>query len=91
MARVTATDHADRTGPSNYFALLTNWFYARADLHVSAFSTLMELELFVAIGDATASHVVGRNLHLDLVAGKNTNAVHAHLSRTVSEDGVTVL
>src|ERR1700731_2963826 len=56
-----------------------------------SFSNSGERELFVAVGDASASHVVGRNLNLDLVAGKDTNAVHAHLARTVSEDGVAVL
>ena len=44
------------------------------------FLDLPELELFVAVGDATAGHVVRRNLHLNLVTGKNADAVHAHLS-----------
>jgi hypothetical protein len=42
------------------------------------FLDLLELELFVAVGDATAGHVVRRNLNLDLVAGKDADAVHAH-------------
>ena len=90
MTRVL-TDHADVTGPSNDFALLTHGFDAGANLHVVSFSNFLERELFVAIGDAPASHVVGRDLNLDLVAGEDANAVHAHLARTVSEDGVTVL
>ena len=44
------------------------------------FLDLLELELFVAVGDATAGHVVRSDLHLDLVPGKDANAVHAHLS-----------
>jgi hypothetical protein len=42
------------------------------------FLDLLELELFVAVGDATTGHVVGSDLHLDLVPGKDTDAVHAH-------------
>jgi len=56
-----------------------------------SFSNETERELFVPVGDASTGHVIGRDLHLDLVAGKNSDAVHAHLSRTVGEDGVTVL
>jgi hypothetical protein len=44
------------------------------------FLDLLELELFVAVGDATAGHVVRSDLYLDLVPGKDANAVHAHLS-----------
>ena len=44
------------------------------------FLDFLELELFVAVGDAPAGHVVGSDLHLDLVPGKDANAVHAHLS-----------
>ena len=44
------------------------------------FLDLLELELFVAVGDATAGHVIRSDLHLDLVAGKDANTVHAHLS-----------
>src|SRR5947209_18375442 len=32
----------------------------------------------VAVGDATASEVVGRELHLDLVAGEDPDVVLAH-------------
>ena len=52
---------------------------------------MVSSSLLVAVGDAAAGHVVGRDLYLDLVTGKNSNAVHAHLSRTVSENGVTIL
>ncbi len=90
VARVRLADDAYNSGPANDLALLTDWFDARANFHC-VLSRSLERELFVAIGDASASHVVGRDLYLDLVAGKNTNAVHAHLSRTVREDGVAVL
>ena len=90
MTRVLA-DHADVTSTANDFALLTHGLDAGANLHVVSFSNSLERELFVAVGDATASHVVGRDLNLDLVPGQDANAVHAHLSRTVGEYGVTVL
>ena len=61
------------------------------ELSFGYFLERKERELSVAISDAAAGHVVGRDLYLDLVAGKNTDAVHAHLSRTVGEDGVPVL
>jgi hypothetical protein len=59
-----------------------------------SFDYLLELEkreLAVAISDAAASHVVGRDLNLDLVTGEDADAVHAHFPRTVCEDGVPVL
>ena len=90
MTRVL-TNHTDVTGPANDFALLTHGLNAGANLHVFSFSNVCELELFVAVGDAAAGHVVRRDLHLHLVAGQNTNAVHAHFSRAVGEHGVTVL
>jgi hypothetical protein len=43
------------------------------------FLDLLELELFVAVGDATAGHVIRSDLYLDLVARKDADAVHAHL------------
>ena len=78
MTRVLA-DHADVTLSTNDFALLTHRLNAGANLHSFSFSISVELELFVAVGDAPASHVVGRDLHLHLVAGQDADAVHAHL------------
>ncbi len=46
--------------------------------------------LLVPVGNTTALHVIRRDLYLDLVPGKNPDAVHAHLSGTHSEDGVPV-
>ena len=77
MTRILA-DHADVTLSTNDLALLTHCLNAGANLHVFYFSISVELELFVAVGDTAAGHVVGRNLHLDLVTGEDTNAVHAH-------------
>jgi hypothetical protein len=88
VARVL-TDHTDVTGPADHLALLTNGLDARADLHYRTFS--FEPELFVAVGDASTGHVVGRDLYLDLVAGQDADAVHAHLAGTVGENGVAVL
>jgi len=44
------------------------------------FLDLLELELFVAVGDATAGHVIRSDLYLNLVARKDADTVHAHLS-----------
>lgn len=44
------------------------------------FLDLLELELFVAVGDSSAGHVIRSDFYLDLVAGKDANAVHSHLS-----------
>jgi len=85
------TDHTDVTGPANDFALLTHGLNAGANLHVVSFSISLRTELFVAVGDAAASHVVRRDLYLDLVTGQNTDAVHAHFAGAVGEHGVTVL
>jgi len=79
VTRVLA-DHAHVTGPTNDLALLAHGLDAGADLHVFSFSNETETELFVPVGDASTGHVVGRDLDLDLVAGKDTDAVHAHLS-----------
>src|SRR5487761_1969726 len=57
---------------------------------IGAFS-ILGTELLVAVGDASTGHVVGRDLDLDLVPGQDADAVHAHLPRTVGEDGVPVL
>ena len=79
MTRVL-TDHTDVTGPANDFALLTHGLDAGANLHVVSFSISLRTELFVALGDAAAGHVVGRNLNLHLVTGQNADAVHAHFA-----------
>ena len=47
--------------------------------------------LAVAVGDTASGEVVGGELNLDLVAGQNTDVVHTHLPRDVSEHLVPVL
>ncbi len=49
------------------------------------------LELLVAIGDTTPGEVVRRQLHLDAIAGQNTDVVHPHLSRYMGEHLVTIV
>src|SRR5205085_1616076 len=46
---------------------------------------------FVAVGDPAPRQIVGRDLHLDTVSGKDTDAMHSHLSRAVGEHFVPVL
>src|SRR6516165_1226138 len=43
------------------------------------------------VGDPTASEVVGRELHLDLVAGEDADVVLAHLPGDRREDVVTTV
>src|SRR5512142_895260 len=52
---------------------------------------LKKRELLVAVGDAASSQVVGRELDLHLVAGRDADVVHAHLAGDVSEHLVPVL
>lgn len=43
-----------------------------------------------SVGDTTTGEVVGGEFNLDLVAGENTDVMHAHLSADVCEDLMTV-
>src|SRR5215510_4041845 len=47
--------------------------------------------LLEAVRDASPRQVIGRELHLDLVAGKDPDEVHAHLARHVGQHLVTVV
>jgi hypothetical protein len=76
------TDDLDATVPADDLALLAHLLDARSYLHGF---------LLVAIGDPTSAEVVGRDLHLDTVAGEDADPVHAHLPGAVGEDGVAVL
>ncbi len=53
-----------------------------------AFTPKKSLE---AIRDTAASQIVGRKLHLDLVARQDPDEVHPHLARDVREDFQAVL
>ena len=44
-----------------------------------------------AVGDTTAGEVVWSQLNLNLVARKNTDVVHSHLSGDMRQNFVTVL
>src|SRR5215211_1417932 len=52
--------------------------------------TFISASLLVAIGDAASSEVVGGELHLDPIPGKDPDVVHPHLPGDVSEYVVTV-
>ena len=45
---------------------------------------------FVAVGDPTAGQVVGREFHLNPVAGKDADVVHAHLSGDMGQHLVAI-
>src|SRR5437868_12253190 len=47
--------------------------------------------LLVPVGDATPAEVVGRELHLDPVAGEDPDVVHPHLPGDVRQHFVAVL
>jgi len=67
-------------------ALLTDFFHAGADLHGLLTSTSLE-----SVGDTTTGEVVGGELDLDLVAGKDADVVHAHLSTDMCQNLVPVI
>mgnify|MGYP001986009399 CR=1 FL=1 len=48
-------------------------------------------ELALAVGDASAGQIVGRELYGDLIAGKNTNEELSHLSGNIGQEFLTVL
>src|ERR1700722_6052987 len=55
-----------------------------------SWSTPWARALLIPIGDAAPGQVVGTDLHLDLVARQDTDAIHPHLPRVVSQDLVAV-
>src|ERR1700680_3593917 len=48
--------------------------------------TFMLPSLSIAVGDATSGEVVGRDLHLDTIAGQDPDAVHPHLPGGMGQD-----
>src|SRR5688500_17010296 len=82
VARVLA-DHHDAAVPADDLALLTHLLDAGSNLH-DCFS----LE---AVGDATSGEVVRGELHLHLVAGKDSDVVHPHLAGDVRQHLVAVV
>ena len=44
----------------------------------------------IAIGDATTGEVVGRELHLDPVAGEDADVMHAHLPGDMGQNLVAI-
>src|SRR4029079_6579395 len=84
VARVL-TDDPHRTVAADHLALLTHLLDRRSDLQRSG------PLLLVAVRDAAAGQVVGRELDLHLVAGQDPDVVHAHLPRDVREHLVAVL
>ena len=53
--------------------------------------TIDDLSLLVAIRNATSGEVIWRELYLHLVARKNTDVVHSHLSGDMRQNFVAVL
>ena len=85
MSGVFTDDHHVAVATDD-LALLTDFLHAGADLHGLLTSTSLE-----SVGDTTTGEVVGGELDLDLVAGKDADVVHAHLAADVREHLMTVL
>src|SRR5215470_1835275 len=82
MFRVLA-DHPHHTAAVNDLALVTDFLYRCSYLHNPSFQpSALSLQqiLFVAIHDATAIQVVGRQFHRNLVPRQNADKVFAHLA-----------
>src|SRR5882724_2419172 len=77
-------DDAHRSMAADHLALLTDLLDRRSDFHARSL-------LLVAIGDATATEVVGGELHLHAVARQDPDVVHPHLPGDVCEHLVAVL
>src|ERR1051326_4217995 len=71
VARIRADDHGAAV-PLDHATALTHRFDGRTDLHGAPL-------VAVAVGDTAAGQVVGRQLHLDLVARRDADVVLAHL------------
>ena len=97
MLRVLADDH-DTTMSFDDLALfadlLNGWFYFHCVHH--AFLTVMCLmrtnfgSLFCSPCDSTLGEVIYSNFNLDRVTGKNSDIIHAKLTRNVSCDNVPI-
>src|SRR3954453_16009938 len=68
-------DHHGAPVPLDHAAALTHWLDGRANFHRDPLFFVSA----VAEGDAAAGQVVGRELDLDAVAGKDADLVLAHL------------
>lgn len=77
------TDHHHVAVTTDDLALIADRLDAGVNLHASVF-------LLVAVDDAAASEVVGRQLHNHAVSGENTDVVLTHFARDVREHNVTV-
>ena len=68
-------DHPNTTMAADDFAFLTHSFDTRSNLH-----SVYSLPLLVPIGDSTSLEVIGGELHLDAISGKDADVVHPHLA-----------
>src|SRR4029453_4455614 len=53
--------------------------------------TFMTIPSLVAIGDATSTEVIGRELHLDTITTDDADVMHAHLAGDVGQNLMAVL
>src|SRR5262245_14320484 len=94
VARIPAADDANHALAADHLAVLTDLLDRRTNLHLllpGAHAVTTANVLLVAIDDAAACQVVGRELHGDLVAGEDLDEVHPHLPGDVGQHHVLVL
>ena len=95
VARVDADD-PHRAVPTDHLALVAHLLHRRSNLHNSLSPSLLGGipacgALLVAVCDAAAAEVVGRELDLHPVARRDADVVHPHLPGYVSKHLVPVL
>ena len=72
------TDHPDHTLAADDFAIITQLFDRRTDLHTST--------LFISIRDATLGQIVRRHFNRNSVSDQNLDIVHSHFARNVGQN-----
>ena len=87
MTGVRRANHSHHALAPDHLAFVTDFFDRRANLHEFVFF----LTLLCSIGDPTPAQVVRRQLDLHLVPRKNSDEVHPHLPRNMSQNFVTVV
>jgi hypothetical protein len=91
MSRIGADDHHVAMTADD-LALLADRLNAGTDLHARPawVELFTDLSLLVSIGDPTSGEVVRGEFNLYLVARKDADVVHAHLSGNMGQNLVAV-
>src|SRR4029450_7315547 len=84
-----ADDH-DPAATPNDLALVADPLHGRPNLHLPAVPSISS-ELPVPVHDPPPGQVIGGELHQHPVAREDPDVVHAHLSRDVRQDPVSIV